>query len=104
MHPEKGYKKINTTTEAGVSERRRKIEALPWPYLAPYDSIEVWETRAKWEGRRARHYFRVHLHNPMAKRMLDEMLGTGVKMDPRARALYLWEVLPDVIEVPREMV
>lgn len=102
MHPKKGYRAIQVTTQKQTTKRRRKIEALPWPYLEPFVYIEVWETRAEWEGRRGRHYYRVHRFNPIAKDLVDD-LSKKVEMHPKARALYLWDVLPDVIEVPREM-
>lgn len=101
MHPEKGYKIVQVGTEKGRSARRRRVEALPWPYLEPFVVIEYWETRAKWEGRRARHYFRVHRFDPKAKHLIDD-LSKKIEMDPVTRARYLWHVLPDIIEVPRE--
>jgi len=101
MHPVKGYKAIQIGTQEGRRVRRRKVERLPWPYLEPFVTIDYWETRAEWEGRRARHYFRVHRYDPHAKEIIEKDKS---RWNPRARALYLWKVLPDLIEVPREMV
>ncbi len=85
MHPDHGFLFVQVTTAqtpdgrpTGVTNRKRKVEALPWPIPRSRYQVQVWGSRTT-QGSR---FFRVWDYDPEAKAWSMFPSATAVEITP----------------------